>query len=91
MIAQAERCLCFLFYSNLLEDEEYMEQLREKAVVVGVQLNNRPDFQSAIEELRHLADACQIEVVGELTQKAERVNPSLYMGSGKIKDLKEMM
>ncbi len=68
-----------------------MEQLREKAIIVGVQLNNRPEFPSAMEELRNLADACQIEVVGELTQKAERVNPSLYMGSGKIKELKELM
>ncbi len=68
-----------------------MEQLREQAVIVGIQLNNRTNFASAMEELRSLADACQIEVVGELTQKAERVNPSLYMGSGKIQELKELM
>ncbi|TFE19455.1 GTPase HflX [Cohnella luojiensis] len=68
-----------------------MEQIREKAIIIGVQLNNRPDFPSAMEELRSLAEACRIEVVGELTQKAERVNPSLYMGSGKIKELKELM
>jgi GTP-binding protein HflX len=68
-----------------------MEQYREKAVIVGVQLNNRTDFNGAMEELRSLAEACDIEVVGELTQKAERIHSSLYMGSGKIKELQEMM
>lgn len=81
----------FLFVFKPLEDEKLMEQLRDKAITVGVQLNNRPDFPSAMEELRSLADACELEVVGELTQKAERVNPSLYMGSGKIKELQEVM
>ncbi|QMV45052.1 GTPase HflX [Cohnella cholangitidis] len=64
---------------------------REKAITVGVQLNHRPDFTGAMAELRSLAEACEIDVAGELVQKAERVNPSLYMGSGKIKELKELM
>ncbi|QJD86488.1 GTPase HflX [Cohnella herbarum] len=68
-----------------------MEQLRDKAVTVGLELNHRPGFASAMEELRNLADACEIEVVGELTQKADRVNPSMYMGSGKVNELKELM
>jgi GTP-binding protein HflX len=68
-----------------------MEPLRDRAVIVGIHLNNRPHFAGAMEELRSLADACEIEVVGELTQKAERINPSLYMGSGKIQELKESM
>jgi GTP-binding protein HflX len=68
-----------------------MEQLRDKAITVGLELNHRPGFASAMEELRNLAEACEIEVVEELTQKAERVNPSLYLGSGKINELKERM
>ncbi|MCC3376812.1 GTPase HflX [Cohnella sp. REN36] len=58
------------------------------AIVVGVHLQNQPGFEYAMEELRNLADACDIEVVGELTQKAERVNPAHYIGAGKLQELK---
>lgn len=68
-----------------------MEQLRDKAVIVGVHLPGREDFAGAMEELRSLADACELEVVGELSQKAERINGSHYIGSGKIKDLAALL
>lgn len=64
-----------------------MEQPNNKAVIVGVNLQNRPDFAYSMEELRNLADACHIEVVGELTQKASRINGSNYLGSGKVEEL----
>lgn len=68
-----------------------MEQLREKAIIVGVQLQNHTDFPSSMEELRNLADACQIEVAAQLEQKASRINSSLYIGSGKMQELKELL
>ncbi len=66
-------------------------QNRAKAVIVGVQLQRDHDFAYSMLELRNLADACNIEVVGELSQKAERVNPSHYIGSGKIDDLRALL
>ncbi|MHA7965217.1 GTPase HflX [Paenibacillus sp. CAU 1782] len=66
-------------------------QNRPKAVIVGVQLQRDHDFAYSMMELRNLADACNIEVVGELSQKAERVNPSHYIGSGKIDELRALM
>lgn len=66
-------------------------QNRPKAVIVGVQLQRDNDFAYSMMELRNLADACNIEVVGELSQKAERVNPSHYIGSGKIDELRALM
>lgn len=68
-----------------------MEQLREKAIIVGVELQNRTDFPSSMEELRNLADACQLEVAGQLEQKANRINSSLYIGSGKMEELKLLL
>ncbi|WP_373229817.1 GTPase HflX [Cohnella sp.] len=68
-----------------------MEQLREKAIIVGVQLQNQTDFPSSMEELRNLAAACQIEVIGQLEQKANRINSSLYIGSGKMQELKKLL
>lgn len=65
-----------------------MEQPKRKAIIVGVQLQGQQDFDYSMEELRNLADACHIEVVGELSQKAERINPSHYIGTGKLQELK---
>jgi len=67
------------------------EQTREKAITVGVHLNQKAGFAASMEELRNLADACELEVVGELTQKAERIVTATYMGSGKIQELKELL
>ncbi|MGG1634187.1 GTPase HflX [Paenibacillus sp. NRS-1760] len=64
-----------------------MEQPKQKAIIVGVQLQNQTDFEYSMEELRNLASACYIEVVDELSQKAARINPSHYIGTGKIQEL----
>jgi GTP-binding protein HflX len=70
-----------------------MEPLREKAITVGVQLQliQASRFAASMEELRNLAEACELDVVGEVTQKAERVLSGTYIGSGKIQELKERM
>ncbi|WP_139991373.1 GTPase HflX [Paenibacillus paridis] len=64
-----------------------MEQPKQKAIIVGVQLQNQTDFAYSMEELRNLAAACYIEVADELSQKAARINPSHYIGTGKIQEL----
>ncbi|BBH23098.1 GTPase HflX [Paenibacillus baekrokdamisoli] len=68
-----------------------MEQTNNKAVIVGVNLQDRPDFAYSMEELRNLADACHIEVVGELTQKAAKINGSRYLGTGKVEELSALV
>ncbi|WP_420799737.1 GTPase HflX [Paenibacillus mesophilus] len=65
--------------------------MEQKAITVGVNLNNQPDFNESMEELRNLAAACDVLVVGELTQKASRVNVSHYIGTGKIEELKALL
>lgn len=65
--------------------------MEQKAITVGVNLNNQPDFNESMEELRNLAAACEVEVAGELTQKASRVNTSHYIGTGKIEELKTLL
>jgi GTP-binding protein HflX len=68
-----------------------MEQQKEKAIIIGVNPPNRPDFAYSMEELSNLAEACHIEVVGELSQKVSRVSPSHYMGTGKIQELSALI
>ena len=41
----------------------YLEE-RTKALLVGVNLNNDPEFETALKELESLAEACDMEVVG---------------------------
>ncbi|WP_340020868.1 GTPase HflX [Paenibacillus sp. FSL K6-1096] len=68
-----------------------METVQPRAVIVGIQLQNDLNFAYSMEELRNLADACDIEVAAELSQKSSRVNPSHYLGTGKIQELALLM
>ncbi|WP_379128369.1 GTPase HflX [Paenibacillus sp. sgz500958] len=68
-----------------------MERTQQQAIIVGVQLQNDNNFAYAMEELRNLAAACDIKVTGELSQKASRINPSHYIGTGKIQELSAHM
>ncbi len=63
-----------------------MEQ-KQKAILVGVQLNNQQDFTDSMEELFNLANACDLEVVGEKIQKLNGLNISYYLGKGKIQEV----
>lgn len=65
--------------------------MEQRAITIGVQLNNQPDFADSMEELGQLAEACGVEVVGEMTQKAVSVNASHYIGTGKVTELSELL
>ena len=58
----------------------------EKAVLVGLDLNNNVEYK--MEELKNLAEACCIETVFIIIQKANEINNAFYVGSGKVKEIK---
>lgn len=58
----------------------------EKAVLVGLDLNNNIEYK--MEELKNLAEACCIETVFVIVQKATEINNAFYVGSGKVKEIK---
>jgi len=60
----------------------------EKAIIVGVNLNARVDFEDSMEELDNLAQACNIRVVGRIDQNLRRAQPQFYIGSGKVDDVR---
>jgi len=60
---------------------------RQKAIIVGVHYDQKEDFSNSMEELAQLAEACDIEVVGEVTQKLDRVHSAHYIGKGKLQEL----
>lgn len=67
-----------------------MEPLNEQAIIVGVQLQKDTHFEYSMEELKNLAGALGVEVVGELNQNLDRINPAHYIGSGKVDELKAL-
>ena len=64
-----------------------MEEIIQRAILVGVDLNNDKNFDYSVEELKNLAEACSVQVVGVLTQKLERVNPACYIGTGQVDEV----
>ncbi len=66
-----------------------MGDIMEKAILVGLDLGSDEDFQTSMEELKGLAEACDVEVVGVVTQKAESPTPNFYIGKGKVEGLKQ--
>lgn len=64
-----------------------MEEIIQRAILVGVDLNNDKNFDYSVEELKNLSEACSVQVVGVLTQKLERVNPACYIGTGKVDEV----
>ena len=62
--------------------------LVERAVLVGVKAQTDEHFEYSMEELGNLAEAIDVEVVGSITQNLERINPSHYVGTGKIEEIR---
>lgn len=61
----------------------------EKAILVGVDTKEDKDFESSMKELGSLAEACNMKVVGMITQNLPQVNNAYYIGTGKLQEVKE--
>lgn len=63
-----------------------------KAIIVGVNVDqNQHEFESSMQELANLAAACEIQVVGEVTQNLQQINKATYIGAGKVAELKGLV
>lgn len=62
----------------------------EKALLVGINLNNGEDYKLSLEELGSLAEACDMEVVGFVEQNLSEVHKAYYIGTGKVEEVKEI-
>ena len=69
--------------------EILMVDEREKALLVGVDIGEEPDFDRSMQELKSLAEACNMRVTGLITQRMEAVNKAFYVGTGKVAEVKE--
>ncbi len=60
----------------------------EKAIIVGANFNYRDDFEDSMEELKNLADACHLKIVGRVDQNLRRPQPQYYVGTGKVDEIR---
>ncbi len=59
----------------------------QKGIIVGVNTNNK-SFNMEMEELQDLCNACEIEILDKVTQNLIEENNKLYVGKGKIEEIK---
>lgn len=60
-----------------------------KVILVGVDTGEEQDFEHSMDELASLAEAAYKKVVGIVIQRMEAVNRALYIGTGKVTEVKE--
>ena len=74
-----------------MEDHRKTETIQyERALLAGVNLGNDEDeFLRSMEELKNLAKACNMEPVAVVTQHLDHTNKALYLGTGKVQEVKE--
>lgn len=68
-----------------------IEDSKERALLVGVDTGEEVDFERSMAELKSLAEACNMQVVGLITQKMATINKALYVGTGKVAEIKEFV
>ena len=64
---------------------------QERAILVGVELQETEHFDMSMEELASLAKTAGAEVVASYTQKRERYDSKSFVGSGKLEEIKAMV
>lgn len=61
--------------------------MREKALIVGANINQSKKFKESLEELKNLALACDLEIVGVVEQNVKVINNKFLIGKGKVEEV----
>ena len=69
-------------------EQQFELDITDKAFLVGVNINDDPDYERSMAELSELAKACNMEVVGRAEQNLPHVNQAFYVGTGKVDEIK---
>lgn len=68
-----------------------INEIEERVVLVGVQVNGDELVEESLDELEELAKTAGAQVVGRLIQSRENIHPATYIGKGKMLELKELI
>ncbi len=71
------------------ENNEVIREDEYRAILVGLQRSE--DISYSMEELKGLAEAANVEVLGQMIQNLERPNTASLIGKGKVDELAEMV
>lgn len=71
------------------ENNNIQQENISRVLLVGVNVDDNPDFETSMEELESLAEACEMEVAAKIEQNLLSLNPAYYIGSGKVKEVQE--
>ena len=66
------------FVESLIKDNEVVEDNRERAILVG------SDTKESLNELKELADACDIPTLSTVFQSRHKIDPAFFIGKGKV-------
>ena len=70
---------------------EYIEEIQEQVILVGVQLDENDNVKESLDELEELVDTAGAQTVGKIIQNRETVHPGTYIGKGKIEEVRALM
>ncbi|MDR5587027.1 MULTISPECIES: GTPase HflX [Clostridium] len=69
------------FIENLIKVNDVIEETGEKAILVG------SDTKESLEELEELTKACNIPVLQTVFQSRNKIDPSFFIGRGKVLEI----
>lgn len=68
-----------------------IEEIEEKVILVGVSEQEGDDAEDSLSELAELVKTAGATVVGTLIQKRETIHPGMYVGTGKVEEIEELI
>lgn len=63
----------------------------ERTLLVGAYETNEVAFNYSMEELKKLANSCELDVIDVISQKIKTITPKTYLGSGKVEEISEFV
>lgn len=68
-----------------------VEEEAERVILVGVSEQDGDDAEDSVLELEDLVHTAGAIVVGTLIQKREKIHPGTYVGTGKVREIAELI
>lgn len=71
-----------------------MEERRDRVVLIGASLGDKTlndTDEASMKELNELVKTANGEVIGEIVQNIKTIDPSTFIGSGKVEEIKEFI
>lgn len=83
MKRKIERCI-------LVGVEDMSLSRSKSALVIGVDAYHF-SLEESMREMRELVKTAGMDLVGEITQRLQQINPKSYIGTGKVEEAKDLM